>query len=233
MPKRALVEKRPWLLVSLTFGISYWLFDHTRVPGLYEIAWKGTGVGFLAVYAWAHHPTRDAHRIALVMALGALGDMVLEIDFTLGAIAFMLGHLAAIALYVKHRRATATRSQMALGLATLLGVPLIAFLLSRSPQVALYALSLGGMAAAAWLSDFSRYRVGLGAMLFVASDLLIFAKIGQLWLSPMANAGALASALVAVAKSGGLVWPLYYFGQFLICVGVIGFLRRQGQFTAE
>ena len=29
-----------------------------------------------------------------------------------------------------------------------------------------------------------------------------------------------------------LVWPLYYFGQFLITVGVIGALRRKGEFAA-
>ena len=29
-----------------------------------------------------------------------------------------------------------------------------------------------------------------------------------------------------------LVWPLYYFGQFLITVGVIGALRRKGAFVA-
>jgi hypothetical protein len=26
---------------------------------------------------------------------------------------------------------------------------------------------------------------------------------------------------------GLLIWPLYYFGQFLICVGVVGELRRR------
>lgn len=218
MPKGALADRRPWLALSLVFGISYWLADHTRVPGLYEIAWKGGGVALLAAYAWSHHPTKDAHRIALVMALGALGDMVLEVDFTLGAVAFLLGHLAAIALYVTHRRTAPTASQKALGVVTLIGVPLISFELSGQPQVALYALSLGGMAAAAWLSDFPRYRVGLGAMMFAASDLLIFARMGPLAQSPLPPL---------------LIWPLYYFGQVLICTGVIGTLKARGAFRAE
>ncbi|WP_225206193.1 lysoplasmalogenase family protein [Novosphingobium huizhouense] len=218
MTAGALVQRRPWLALSLVFGLSYWLADHTRVPGVYEIAWKGGGVALLAVYAWSYHPVRDAHRIALVMALGAIGDMVLEIDFTLGAVAFLLGHLAAIALYLRHRRAHPGASQKALAVATIVGVPLIAFGLTRQPQVALYALALGGMAAAAWLSDFPRYRVGLGAMLFAASDLLLFARMG-----PMAE-----SALPRL-----LVWPLYYFGQLMICTGVIGALRARGAFRAE
>lgn len=218
MPKGALADRRPWLVASLLFGISYWLLDHTRMAGIYEIVWKGAGVGLLAAYAWAHHPTRDAHRMAVIMALGAIGDMVLEIDFTGGAVAFLLGHLAAIALYLKHRRVEPSASQKALGVAMLLGVPLISFELSGSLQVALYALALGGMAAAAWLSDFPRYRVGLGAMMFTASDLLIFAEMG-----PLATS----------AVPGLLIWPLYYFGQVLICTGVIGTIKPRGAFTAE
>lgn len=218
MPQGTLAQRRPWLALSLVFGLSYWLADHTMVPGIYEIAWKGGGVALLALYAWSHHPARDAHRIALVMALCAIGDMVLEIDFTLGAVAFLLGHLAAIALYLGHRRPTPSVSQKALGVATLIGVPLIAFGLSGQPQVALYALALGGMGAAAWLSDFPRYRVGIGAMMFVASDLLIFARMGPLAQSAIPHL---------------LVWPLYYFGQLLICTGVIGALKARGEFRAE
>ena len=67
----------------------------------------------------------------------------------------------------------------------------------------------GGMAASTWLSSFPRYRVGLGAVLFVASDLLILARLG---------------VLADSAVPGLLIWPLYYFGQFLICIGVVGAL---------
>ena len=49
-------------------------------------------------------------------------------------------------------------------------------------------------------------------VLFVASDLLIFAQMGVLAQSPL---------------PGLLIWPLYYFGQFLICIGVVGELRRR------
>ena len=81
-----------------------------------------------------------------------------------------------------------------------------------SDELIEFRLELGGMAATAWLSGFSRYRVGLGAVMFVASDLLIFARMGVLAQSPL---------------PGLLIWPLYYFGQLLICVGVVGELRRR------
>nr|WP_221214656.1 lysoplasmalogenase [Novosphingobium hassiacum] len=205
-----MIEKRPWLVASLIAGVSYWLAAKGHTPGLFLIAWKGAGVAFLAAYAWAHHPSRNAHLLALVMALGAIGDVALEVNFTAGALAFMLGHLAAITLYLKNRRPAPTGSQKAAAIATLLGVPLITWQLTHAVDVTFYALSLAGMAAAAWISSFPRYRVGTGAMLFVASDLLIFARMGPL-----------ATSVIP----GLLIWPLYYFGQFLICTGAIKTLQ--------
>jgi uncharacterized membrane protein YhhN len=67
------------------------------------------------------------------------------------------------------------------------------------------------MAASAWLSRFSRYSVGIGALMFVASDLLIFARLG---------------GVLGENVTGWLVWPLYYAGQLLICTGVIRAVRR-------
>lgn len=214
----ALIEKRPWLVASLVAGTSYWLAAKGQVPGLWLIGWKGLGVALLAAYAWAHHPSRNAHLLALVMALGAIGDMVLEVYFAGGAVAFLLGHLAAIALYRRFRRERPAPSQKAAAIATLLGVPLISWQLTGRADVAFYAFGLSGMAAAAWLSSFPRYRVGLGAMMFVASDLLIFARMG---------------ALAGTAAAQMLIWPLYYFGQFLICTGVIATLRARGEFAQE
>jgi uncharacterized membrane protein YhhN len=217
MPQRALIEQRPWLLASLVAGISYWFVAGSAIPGLYLILWKGAGVGLLAVYAWVHHPVRDAHRIALVMALGAVGDMVLEVNFTGGAFAFLLGHMAAIALYLRHRRTALSAAEKLASAALLLGVPALSLAITGRSEVSLYALGLGGMSAAAFASDFPRLRVALGAAMFGVSDLLIFARMG-----PMAE-----SQIPHL-----LVWPLYYFGQFLITVGVIGALRRKGAFTA-
>lgn len=214
MPKRALVEKRPFLLASLAAGISYYFIRGGQVPGLYEIAWKGAGVALLAAYALARHKGADSRWIALVMAFGALGDVLIELKLEAGAVAFLIGHLIAIAFYLRHRRPVLSASQKLTGLALLVVTPLISYLLpddrSAALPVALYALGLGAMAASAWTSSFPRYRVGIGAVLFVVSDLLIFSRLG-----PLAH-----SALPDL-----LIWPLYYFGQFLICTGVIGELR--------
>jgi uncharacterized membrane protein YhhN len=217
VPKRALIERRPWLFASLVAGISFYFVKDSGLAGLFLMGWKGAGVALLAVYALVRAPGTDGKMLAAVMALGAAGDMAIEISLAAGAACFFVGHVFAITLYARHRRASLTPSQKATAVALLLGTPLIAFLLpadrSAAPGVALYALALGGMAAAAWSSVFPRYRVGLGAVLFVASDLLIFAQMGP---------------LAAGSLPGLLIWPLYYLGQFLICVGAVGYLRSKG-----
>lgn len=211
MPHRALIEKRPWLLASLAAGIGFWMLKDSGLPGLYQVLLKGAGVALLAAYALARHKGHDANTIAAVMAFGALGDVLIEFRLEAGAAAFLIGHLIAIRLYWQHRRPSPSGSQKAAALALLVLTPQASYQLGGA-MVALYALGLGAMAATAWLSTFSRYRVGLGAVMFVASDLLIFAQMGVLAHSPL---------------PGLLIWPLYYFGQFLICVGVVGELRRR------
>ena len=64
---------------------------------------------------------------------------------------------------------------------------------------------------AASLSLFPQSRVGLGAMLFVLSDWLIFSRMGPVDLAPLPDL---------------LVWPTYYVGQLLIATGVVQTLRR-------
>ena len=102
------------------------------------------------------------------------------------------------------------------GMRRRVGSVYLAFLLpadrAGAPGVAVYSLGLALMAATAWLSRFPRYRVGIGAVLFAVSDLLIFARMGPLADSPLPDL---------------LIWPLYYFGQFLICTGVVGELRAR------
>lgn len=216
MPRRALIDHRPWLLASLVASISYFFFRDNPVPGLYLIAWKGAAVGLLAIYAARRATSTDGWLLTAVMALGALGDMVLEVDLVAGGAVFALGHLVAIGLFLRNPRQRRTTSQKFAGPALILGPPLIAALLAlpdpRWPMAAGYAAIGGGMATAAWLSRFPRYRVGIGAVLFVASDLLIFAHKGQ---------------HLPEAVTWWLIWPLYYASQFLIATGVMSTLRKR------
>ncbi len=218
MPQSGLsATSRALVALSIAFGLSYipiqglsWSHDLTT-------GWKGAGVGLLAIAAAIEARGRDGWLLALLLALGALGDVLLEaIGLTAGAIAFMAAHGVAIILYLANRRTALTGSQ---GMLVLLVVPLGAFIAwslpgdrAQAPGVALYAIFVAAMAAAAWASCFPRLRTGLGAMMFLLSDLLIFAQMGALegtiWVSPA-------------------IWLLYYLGQVLIFLGVTRSLRER------
>ena len=215
MPKRALIDYRPYLLLSLIFGISYFFVMDGKVGGSFLSLWKGAGVAFLAIYAAQRGRGREGVLITLVLAFGALADVVLEFNFLFGGLLFAVGHLIAIWLFMTQRREQTTASQKAAGLALLVGTPTLAAMLTYPLEnwylAALYALVVGAMAGAAWTSGFPRYRVGIGAVLFVVSDLIIFAREAGQMPRPIAE---------------WLVWPLYYGGQFLIATGVIQTIRK-------
>ena len=214
MRSLALIDHRPWLLASLAASISYFFFRDNPIPGLYLTIWKGAGVGLLAVYAARRASGVDGRLLATILALAAAGDIALEFSLEAGGIVFALAHMVAIVLYLRNPPTRRNGSQIAARLALIIGPPLLAALLvvpdPRWPLAAAYAGLAGIMAAAAWLSRFPRYRVGIGAVLFVVSDMVIFAREG---------------ARIPEAMSWWLVWPLYYSGQFLIATGVVRALK--------
>lgn len=212
MPKRALIEHRPWLLASLASSLAFYFLRDNPLGGLWLILLKGGACAFLAAYAWRRHKSTDAKLVALFLALSSIADMALELWFEIGGAIFFAAHLVAISLFLRNRRQSLTTSQKLAGAGLLLLTPLIAYLLTGAAPVALYALALGTMAATAWTSRFPRYRVGTGAVLFVVSDLLIFAEMGPLAGSPIPDL---------------LIWPVYYSAQFLIATGVIRTLRGE------
>ncbi len=214
MAHKALAEHRPWLLLSLLAATTYFFVMDDPVGGTWLMIWKGAGVALLAVYAAARAHGPNGLLIALVMAFGAAGDVALEISYLIGGALFAVGHCLAIVLYLRNRRLQLTGSQGAAALALLALAPLIAasltYPLPNWMLATAYSFLVAAMAAAAWTSRFPRYRVGLGAVMFVASDLLIFAR----------EAGALSPSV-----GEWLIWPLYYGGQFLIATGVVQTLR--------
>lgn len=213
MPKRALIEHRPWLAISVLAAIVYYFARTAPLGDMVLVPIKGAGVALLAVYAAKRHGTgRDGKLLAGVMALSALGDVLIEYSLSLGGAGFFAAHCVAMALYLGNLRAHPTFSQKSASLALLLVTPLICYFLSGDWAIGLYGIALGGMAATAWMSRFSRYRVGLGAVMFVVSDWLIFARVGI----PQGQ-----------TFYDLLIWPLYYAGQFLIATGVIQTLRHE------
>lgn len=201
-----------WLFgAAVVAGASYCLEAWGLVdPGAWGPVWKTSGVALLAIWAATRARSIDGWLLTGALALGALGDLLLETHgLTIGAVPFAAGHVTACVLYLRNRRVALTPSQRAFGWllapATIGIAALFAAPSGGAVQAGAYSAFLGVMAALAWTSRFPRYRVGLGAVLFVASDLLIFSRFGPLEGSVIPNV---------------LIWPTYFAAQALIAWGV-------------
>ncbi|AKM09993.1 lysoplasmalogenase family protein [Croceicoccus naphthovorans] len=218
MVKRALVERRPWLFASLLVALA-WLFlsGDPAIPGIYKFVWKGVPVALLAVYAFQRHLGRDGMLLTAVLVLAAIADMFSELQFAAAGTVMSFSLLAAIWLYWSNRRENIVGSQKALALVLAIAVPVVSWLLLAGEEgralATGFSLLMAIMAALAWTSRFSRYRVGVGAVLFVVSELLLFATQG-----PILRDNSIAA---------WLVWPVYYAGQLMIATGVVSRLRRE------
>lgn len=218
---------------AVVAGTNYLVVTFEGWSGPLMTAWKGSGVALLALWAWRQASSDDGRAIAVVLGFGAAGDILLEIGgLLMGGTAFAVGHILAIRFYRRHQRTNPGQSQKALA-ASLLGLgTLIAALLLLGPLVhnpplyaviptvvtaiaaTIYGAIVAAMAASAWLSRFPRYRTGIGAVCFLVSDLLIFARLFYLadeaWINPA-------------------IWVLYFGGQALIAWGVVRTLTTEAR----
>ncbi|WP_404339289.1 lysoplasmalogenase family protein [Sphingomonas sp. MMS12-HWE2-04] len=200
LARRMAASNMPFLLALLAGGSFYATLWFAVDPLLHTI-WKGAGVGLLAVWAATKARRTDQWLIATALGLGALGDVLLEASgLTVGAIAFLGGHIAATTMYLRNGAAP-----MAWAAGVAAGVSILATGPSPAPGIALYALGLGAMCGSNWVSRFPVIAKA-GAALFVTSDLLLVAELGPLRNSPV---------------PGLLIWPTYFAGQALIAWGVV------------
>jgi len=185
---------------AIVAGLSYWSGSRLPLDPALLVAWKGAGVSLLAMWALTRARSVDGWLLVAVLTLGAAGDVLLEAaGLEIGGATFLAGHLVALWLYLRNRRLGASWWPLLLVPA----VAVVAYLLpsdrTAAPGIAFYSFGVSAMAACALMS---RFRIAaLGGLLFVVSDLLIFARLGPL-------AGSFVPHL--------LVWPLYFMGQALI-----------------
>jgi hypothetical protein len=217
MAKRALIEQRPWLLASITAATAfYFLSDNPVFEGTWGLLAKGASVGLLALYVALRIPQgkhrADGFLLVAALVLAACGDVAIELDFLTGGAFFAAAHVTAVVLYLKNFHQRPSPTQKLIGAVLLIGTPLVSWLLSGAVQIAVYAGFLGAMASAAWMSHYPRYRVGTGAVLFVLSDWLIFARMGSIDLEPVNTI---------------LIWPLYYAAQIMIATGIVQCIRGE------
>lgn len=212
---------RAGLATSLAAGLAYLLLA-PLIDGNLQTALKGSGVALLALSAW-QLKAPGARVLAAIMALGALGDVLLDLPglFVAGAASFAAGHAVAIAFYARHRRDAAVRDRLIAASLILYGLAMPPLLTPAGQPWGLtmiYAVLLTGMAASIWLSRFPRLAA-LGAIAFVLSDTILVLRMGG-------------GRLVGPMVDGALVWALYFGGQWLITLGVgRGLLARAARAT--
>ena len=200
------------LILSLTFNCLH--FAMIGQPHSLPLTLlKAAPVAFLAVYATGNALKPSSWLLAAALALGAAGDFAIVYQLQLGAAFFALGHICAMLLYARFpdHGLTATQKRMILLLIPAsigLGMSFAPDIISAL-SVGFYAAMVSGMAALALRSRFPRSLTGLGAVLFLLSDFLIFVSIG-----PWSHVSAAANA-----KIESLNWVLYYGGQVLITLG--------------
>lgn len=170
----------------------------------------------LAVYALLRHRGADSLRLAGMLAFAGVGAVVFSLWEWAGVFLLIIAWSWGIALFNAHRREVISPIQKLTAVALLLLTPISAGLLSEPEArgiIGFQGLVLGGMAGLAWTSTFPRFRAGLGAVMVVFGELFALAELGPL-------AGASWAGLAA--------WLLFYFGLFLLAIGVSGELQRRG-----
>ena len=213
LPKTSKPRPIDLILVAALFaGTLFFVLQRGGTTGTWSPALKGACVALLALWAALQARTLDGWLIAAALALGAIGDVLLETHgMIVGGAAFFAGHLVASWLYWRNREGRLWTAPI-----VVLATAGCAYWLVAAPGsgigIAVYAAGLGLMAGTALASRFARAGAGLGALLFVASDLLIFAERGL---------------LSGSALPGMLIWPLYVGGQATIAWGVVATLRRE------
>lgn len=205
----------------LIIGGTYWLAEIARSgiafdqlgdwPLWLTASWRGVCVAGLALLVLLR--TQGVTRVCLggSLALIALADILLSTKGLMsGGSVYALAHGVAIAGYIllrDHRAGAPVRLiAVAVPVLAVLGVALAVSAASMHPVHLLYPAISGSMAACALTSRFNLLKTGLGATLFVISDVLFFWDFGF-----YEGSRAL----------GWLLWPAYFGGLALIAAGAI------------
>lgn len=200
------------VLASIVMALLYPL----DILPLNPILVKGSAVGLLALYTLFRLSSFDHILLFFALIAGAVGDMQLEIqlpdNFVTGLKNFLVGHIFYIFIFWRNRLDAFEVSRSRINLASLLWVGVTAGTIWVWPAIvegklhlAAYTVGILGMASAAIISRYPIKLVGTGALLFIASDVLIGADL----------------IFIVPEWAMWLVWPTYYLAQLLITAGIL------------
>lgn len=220
MDRRSIASRAIWVMAVIV-GIGYWFgslarsgiafHDLALLPKSFIVGWKGASALLLAISVLLSSRGRPALLIGAALAISAVSDMLLVTSHMIaGGAGFALAHTLAITAYISHRDDGVGWLRMLWAFA----VPVTAVALSyfaiagsgRSTMLALFPILSGTMAASAIFSRFPLWLNGLGATIFVASDVLFLLDIGLL-----GGGGQL----------GFLTWATYFCGYAMVAKGAV------------
>lgn len=205
------------LIASVICGVLYGLGLMPGATPAMLMAGKGVCVGLLAVYAYLEKHTS----LSLALALGAMGDIFLasplDTAFMHGLAAFLLGHIVYISIFRKDRivdrRIDIIRLSICASVVMAAGVQAF-YLWDKMGDLRIaasfYMAVLAIMACTAVLSRYALQLAGLGAVLFLASDIVL----GFSLFDP------------DMGVPRWLNWWVYYPAQLLLAVGIVAGPRK-------
>lgn len=216
--------KPAFLALSAILAVAYGLFGAQlyasgSVPHAAPVALKASGIAMLAALALV----RRSRLLAIALLFGAAGDALLawsEQAFLYGALAFLIGHLCYIALFLRSGVGVSGLKREPLRLAAMCAVAGAAMALNGmlapasnalSAPLMVYTLVLTAMTVVSFTLPASRWLAMAGAILFLISDGFVAAQHFHA-----------DSALVSTFWFGFVGWMLYWAGQAGLCVGALG-----------
>lgn len=216
------MSQRLWL-IAIFVGAIYWVGSLARSGVAFEelaalpkpliVATKGLFSVLLAISVFAARKGLASQMVGTALAISAVGDMLLvTVGSAAGGLAFAIAHLVAGYAYATNRRENNTAALWIAASAVPLIAVISSYLMLRGSDqnilISLFPLLSASMAALAILSRFPLWLSGLGAAIFVASDVLFLADLGILRRS---------------GEWGFLTWASYAVGYAMVARGAAFF----------
>jgi uncharacterized membrane protein YhhN len=203
------------LLMSFIVAVLYGGGWHP-VEGLWPVLTKGATVSLLALFVLINLHSFNHFLLFLALIASVAGDVFLALpgdnSFLRGLIAFLVGHVIFIVLYLKNRSHAEDVTALRVRLAAVLWAIAAAAAYFLYPHlgdmlvpVFVYAAVLTLMATAALFSKYPVKLVAVGALFFVISDAVLGAR--QFMNLP--------------DFTGYIVWSTYYLAQLMMTLGVM------------
>jgi hypothetical protein len=210
-------------LAAVVLGFAYFLTSLGRSGVMFEqlalipkpiiVAWKGSFTVLLAASVYLASKERSARLISGALAISAIADVLLvTVGIVAGGVCFAVAHALAILGYFRagspHLSPARSTNAVAFPLIVTLGTCTLLWSADKPWAMGMFVLLSSSMAASALLSRFPLWFSGLGAMVFVLSDVLFFADIALFGGS---------------GKLGWLTWACFATGYALVARGAMQF----------